>query len=348
MASTKENKVSYITRKDVKVENVLGERIDLSFVNGNGREIFLKYNDSVLIVGNPGGLRKEMIEFYNLKSKKKMRGFFEFGKGDNRVASGIFNVKGDYLFILESNDEKIIVMDIPKLLHDSTYQPAVYSTKGNFYCDADFLSQDTFITTVSGYYYDFVSIAKKYNKGIPRFFIMDLKKDTIHNGKEVCDFTDFLFLSNYQSENVSVNRVANRIVTASSTLPEITLYDLNRNVIKVIIGPDVYDQPINIDENKNARSDGYYRSFREIFKTKNGFFVINSKVIGEKSYEKTLKPSELLEFNWDGELLNIYQLDRNLSSISVIEGYLYGMTYDYITQKVDFYKFKLKTNEKKN
>lgn len=334
------NQITYISREDAKIKNIVGELVSLPFIHEEYVNSVYLYNDTVLIVGNSATDKLEhLLGFYNLKTGQLIKGLFGLGTGEDQIITPWFLLKGDFLIVKNTNAQQIIPIDLNKLLTDISYKPFAYQTDGNIYYDMDFLSKDTIIATASSYY-NFVSSKNKLNSGIPRFFYMDLKKDTILNVYDYCDFTNYVSLSNYQSENVVVNRKKNRIVTASNALPEITIFDLNGNVIRSIIGPDVYDMNLRV-ENGVVQCKEYFDSFKYIFKTENSFFVNNAKIFNERDFDELHVPHELLEFDWDGNLLNIYQLDKPINQFSVFDGCLYTICYDYDKKTGHFYKFKL-------
>lgn len=329
----------YFVKDSTMTKRIVGQKITYPFVTDFMNAFFI-INDSVAIVGNEISDRiPYLLEFYNMNTGRMISGFLRAGKGKGEIVSANYRLKNNTLFVLNGNKQELIPVDISLALTDSTYLPTAFET-GGAYGDVDFVCGDTIVAT-NFLYYDFFSSKAKFNKGLPRFYRMSLNKDVSIPWRDWVNFKTSVFLPNVQTECVAVNQSKNRIVTASRTLPEITLFDLAGNRVKTLIGPEVYDIKFSVINNV-AMFTRFYASFSSIFGNDNYFYLSYENMIDVSHLDSSKGiNSEIFQFDWDGNLLNHYQLDKKIYKFSINGDYLYATTSGE-ESLIDIYKFKLK------
>ena len=163
--------------------------------------------------------------------------------------------------------------------------------------------------------------------------------------------TNDYFPGNINGATLILNPKNNNIWVADWHKQRIDIIDTALCLIKQIRLPQSKMLNISVKELPNISMLNYddqliYKAFAGFTATKDYVYIVNENINGVNSdmYENNeLQPVEIYQFNWDGELVKVYKLNKYASNVSVSScgDYLYCTAKDKLYGEPYLIRYKL-------
>lgn len=290
------------------------------------------YQDSILIVWNRGNSNRPFLEFKKLDDNTLIKSFFQKGNGPDELLSfQYYLVDKSKMHLLDAVKGIVINIDVDSLL-DNTCKInqdeflISFGLKGPWVMNEKLFYHNTYV-----YENNEINLKVEGNK----FIAKDAVREHINN----------LSQYKYRTTNINhgfviVNEDIDRFIYFSNSQPKFEIFDTNLNRLKSVeFTHDLTEQKFIKSEYPNVTEYIFNSTIPEAFTTSwcdnTYIFVvyIGSKISTENGiYDKELlsQPSYILQFNWDGDLIQSYYLNYHIKSISVSNcgNWLYANIFD--------------------
>jgi len=305
--------------------------------------VFYLLHDSLLVVQNQPNCI-ELLNIYSLNDTQRPIYSVLRGQGPNEMLSCICYVTSNTIpeFYLQDMDSKIYyTVNADSILKNNkiTLQDRFeYAKDLHPLSNICLLDNDRYI----GYSYWYVD-DPAYDNGVPALSIYS-KKDSY----ERLDFNKMnYFVAPVSGAQIFVNPATGQIWEMQMHRDRIRIFDDSLKLCRQIDGPDHMnvhyksmkrDIPmpfVGFDNEKELRSYSYFTL------TDKHIYVI---YIGSKDYDmRKLEPVEVFKFDFEGNFICDYKLDRHIYTISVDrkEEYLYGTSRSSVESEAVLVKYKL-------
>lgn len=345
-APRKEEKIAIhdFTRDDFKINLELnGEIVQLDTFNNTLEYKHHLVRDSLLFVLNVKA-NPFFIEIYNLNIQEVIHKMARRGEGPNEyfACDLIRRYYADNTFLLYDVVKKSAVLyDIDSvLLYKEAYTPKMSMRLPQCTKDISLLNSDTLI---GNNFYHFSN--ENLKNDVPPFFLLNVHNKDI---KQITDVDDrksgIYFTANVAGGYILVSPLSEYIWLANRYKDEIDIYSDQMDFVRTLRGPDKIQPEYKVNEdNMITFSGGYYRGYfgSPIF-SDNAVYL---PYIGiTKENPDRYQPVEVFKFDWNGNPVAHYQLDRFIYSISIDsqEEYLYGTSNVGFGEEVKLVKYSLK------
>ena len=280
-------------------------------------------SDSLIIAHNWTG-NPYYMELYNINDKQPVMNFAKRGRGPNEYLSAYISYKTHLddsfiLFDIHTNRASLYSIDSLMLLGEK-YTPERIKIPHFIGNDIAQLDSSTFLIFNKYFVND-----KKYSNNIDKcLFAFDKHEDIDYS--VISDGFKY-FTHNVTDGFIAVSPSHDKVWVFYQKENRIEVFNKLLEPVKTLIGPETFEPDYYIREGTNNHisfkisTRTYWRSFYN----NDHIYVI---YIGEYD-KKQEQPRNIFKFNWNGDLLHRYQLDRNLYTIYVDtqEEYIIGTEY---------------------
>lgn len=348
----KDNAVVNFTRDNFKQQVTLSnpEEIILEETLDDPTAFFLMH-DSVVIVQNQTHC-DYMIELFSLNSKKQLAQLATKGNGPDEFKSCFCFVHSndDPLFYLK-DDEVYSYMTVNL---DSTLQSKKlniqqrfqYNQELHYYVEICPVDNNHYV----GYHMWYLNDST-YNNNIPNAltkYAMDEKTDE-SNSMQAAMTKYKYFVASVNDVHLFMNPSNKQIWMADAHRDKIEIYNDSLHVVKTLSGPDNYNIKYCLPKSNSPipfvgfEGEKSYRSYSNWTFTDKHVYIIYEGLNGGEYNIENLQPVEVFKFDWDGNLLCNYKLDRYVTTLSVDskEKYLYCTSRKSFKDTAQFIRYKL-------
>jgi hypothetical protein len=330
------------TKSDFPKPTLLnGEKYNLDFII-NPAQVIIK--DSFLLIAERKSNENNKIHIIEKESKELVRNVGIDGVGPGEITMGyplLDNGLKNEFWVYDGQQlkfSKFFIADSSKL---ATHQVKGLDIPG-YITDAWFTSSNNLIT--------------KLVDGWEKYYEFSLEMDTIASFGNWMDVLETAELpSNIKKEDLDSNligyifsgklkgNISNGIfVNAGSHVGYFDVIDLNKKEIKTIWGPDPSIPSFEIRYDRGFQMPQFDLQtltikYLDVFVGKNSIFLLYlGKGFKELSSNKDL--NRIFEVDFNGNMLNLYQLDYPLYSFTIDEGskIIYGLSVDENPNLVEF------------
>lgn len=321
------------TRDDFKkrVHLKVPTLIPLQETYNNPRAFFL-IGDSLILANNQPH-NGPMLELFSLNTKRCVMQFGKKGVGPGEFVAcnaNSYSSTSPEVYITDEGSNTFYTVDIEKTLEDgklridSKFQYAPDIHMRTYICPLD---KDRYV----GYNMWYLSDST-YSNGVPEFSIYPTKTLSNQLAETATPFEKYrYFVGDVNGGNFI--KLPNRTVWLTDFHQDkITIFNDSMQVMKTIIGPDRF--ALEYVEKKtnfplpfiSFSNDRTIESYQLATYTDKHVYVIYKGVNEKKSDTPTFKPVEVFKFDYDGNPITCYTLDRLVYQISVDrnEEYLYA------------------------
>lgn len=266
------------------------------------------WRDSIAVVLNDEKGDRRLVELYNMNSGELMRDLYSTGRGPDDMLLCYASLKGDTLQADDIMQHKIAALPLDSLLRDSSYKPVfrpyTISSQRRWPFRGGLLGVNP---------YCFVDKKNGINNDGPRFILSDSNynyEETRHYDVNTINLTGADFFISYEQD---------RIFYWNLYSPEIEIYDTNLNLLRKVHGikkdSDVKYLVANGYAYTNAKYEYTYSSGCH---DERYIYIIS---FGEAPHENAswadFDKNYILKFDWDGNFIDSYYVEFNISSLSV-------------------------------
>ena len=308
----------------------------------NPTAFYLMYDTLVVVQNQPNC--DYLIEMYSLTTRERVGKFAPKGGGPDDYLSCLCFVRSGSDSVINLIDQQLEICHIVQVSSSIAterlqerkrfrYNPEIHP-----YSDIC-IPNDTHYIGYNMWYLN----SPKYNNHVPaikRYAIEDQQNSRIEHA---------YFVASVNNARLAVSPITGEIWLLDSHQDKISIYNDSLQIVKILSGPDGYrifysDIQTNIPTPFVTFADNkMYRSYTNYTCTDKHIYVIYEGVNGTNFNPEDLKPVEVLKFDWMGNLLCIYKIDRYIYTISVDsrEEYLYCTARTSYLDEAYFFKYKL-------
>ena len=130
------------------------------------------------------------------------------------------------------------------------------------------------------------------------------------------------------SSFVYVSPISNRILLFHRHDDVLRIFNKKLELKRILKGPEYLTPEYKLKEGNHVSfKEGFYQSYQGICTTDSAIFALFNPLIKDDNMNK---PAEIFKFDWDGNLVHRYKLDKYIYGISVDSKgeYLYGSHYE--------------------
>ena len=347
-----EKNIVNFTRDDFKEQVILSnpELITLDDSTLNDPAAFYLMHDSIIIVQNQPHC-DHLIELFSLDSRKIVTQFASKGNGP-----GEFNTC--YCYVPNSNDSMFYLKD------DGAYSYITVDLNSTLHSKKLVVKNRFQYNPELHYYVEICPIDDSHYIGYHMWYLNDstynnnvtaLKKYTVNENIEESNTMEAAmskykyFVASVNDVHLFMNQTRNAFWMADAHKDKIEIYDESLNLVKTLIGPDNYNFKYSLPQSNSPipfvgfEGDKSYKTYSSFTVTDKHVYILYQGINGVVDDTENLKPVEVFKFDWDGNLLCNYKLDRFVYTLSVDskEEYLYCSTFKSPKDIREFVRYKL-------
>ena len=325
--------ISCNTSKKADIVKITRDSFKTSFVLTNPKEIIIDsllypdcFNimyDSIIVVQNNYKC-EYLLELYSLNSLQSLGKFVKKGNGPGEMSSCRVSIHSSTnpVFTLEDRNKNFLYqVNLDSMIR----KQKLYVEKKIHLINPNFNP-----------YFNVISLDGKNYLGNNMWYMNDKEytnsnKPFIYNSSaEAPNYNKLTFVGAVNGSILIPLKKEKRIIAADSHIDNIKILNDTLGLIKEISGPDFYTPTYVVAKNDYP---GKFIDFgdHKSFKTYIGYTLTDKFVYliynGTDSYDPSkLTPVEVFKFDFEGNPISRYKLDRYLYSISIDtkNGYLYG------------------------
>lgn len=286
---------------------------------------FIVMNDSVLVVGNQDNC-EYLLEVYSLNTKEALARLVSKGNGPGEMTACAVNnhtnTSSDF-YLQDIATQLYYTVNLDSILKNNRLQilsKFKYSSEILGTADLCLLDSIHYIGYNMWYIDD-----DKFSNNVTSS--LDIYKKDVDSNKGLNEFE--YFVGSVNGAYFFKNPLTNRIWLADMHSDVIRIYDDSLKLIHSLEGPDnLNPQYTQVQSNAPIKFISFaneydYRAYSDYFVTDKYIYLVYE---GNKHFDpKNLKPVEIFKFDFDGNPICNYKLDRYVYSISIdhSEKYLY-------------------------
>lgn len=306
-------------------ENYREQAVDIHGVQVQFEEDMIYANrffvyDSLLIVRNNSKSQKNIIEIRNLKTMDLLKSLFTYGEGPEEFLLCQMSLNENTLVLCDDMRDRFAFANLDSILHPD-YKIAFTNFSGDYHEFAPYKNDS--VIMLNGYTYknDQLDI----HIDVPRLEKTSLDKKIV-NPYKPSDFDAYPY--NVTNGNIAVSSSNQKILYASSSTPDLELYDSNLNLLHRIKVPDYYEDKINTVKHADGGvvfkgllpaatstmsivNDNFYLLYR-------GFIYDVSTFSNKDNKDPKFFPL-ILKIDMNGKLRKVYHCDRYVFNMSITE-----------------------------
>lgn len=335
--SDKAENTTFFSHNDFLSTKILkGERIDIpSELSPN--EIFV-LRDSLVLICNDNPSIKKKIGLYNLYTWELVGEFATRGHANNEFidCSVILNGNRNTFFLKDMQKNKFWICDIDSLANNKSCATKQFNYSRNV---IDLYPLDS---TYVGFNFWYLNDSRYDNN------VSSIAEYSMNNEeKELANRSYKYFVANVSGAIIFSNPLNQDIWVAFRHDNVIKIYDRSMNLKKVLQGPNNKKNIYKIGYFSNQEmvmfTDKSYTScYTGSFTTDKHIYLIYENLTCDRFPSKP-QPVEVLKFDWEGNCLCNYKLDKFAYTISVSskEDTMYATCCEDNNGEIDLIKYKL-------
>jgi hypothetical protein len=291
---------------------------------------FYVLRDSLLLVENKLA-DPFYMKLYNLNTQIEIAKFSRRGRGPHEVlsadfASNIYNYSNsNEILIYDVIKKRVSEFNLDSLLHNNENYSPNQTDFPHYVFNFSKLNDSCFICFNSFYIND-----KNINNKVKEVFRYET------NIEESLEPTDKYFTANVTGGYVLIAPNNDRIIVPHFFEDKISIYNKNLEIIKTLTGPDMIVPQYRLKGKKHVSfiPKKRYRGYYPCCHTNNSVYIIYVGLNGINSNIEFRSPVEVFKFDWDGNPLKRYILDRYIYNISISsdEKNMYGTYLDSVSE----------------
>lgn len=305
--------------------------IPLQETYNNPRAFFL-IGDSLILANNQPN-NGPMLELFSLNTKRSLMQFGNKGVGPGEfVACNAvsYSSASPEIFITDEGTNTFYTANIDKTLQDGKLW-----IEGKFQCAPDVhtrtyvcpLDKDRYV----GYNMWYLSDST-YSNGVPEFSVYSTKASNDQLTETATPFEKYRYFVGDVNGGNFIKLPNQTVWLTDFHQDKIRIFNDSMQVVKTIIGPDHFDLQY-VEKKTNFplpfisfSNDRAIESYTSATYTDKHVYVIYKGINEKKPDAPVLKPVEVFKFDYDGNPITCYTLDRFVYQISVDrnEEYLYA------------------------
>ncbi len=270
--------------------------------------------DSLLVVFDYPVGDNRFLKYYSLNSGKLLRSFGTIGRGPNEYLTPEVHWDTDNTFLL-TEKLRYSVLNNDSLLHSTTYQPIKQNVQaGIIAASAVYLLNDSLMLIHSNMSDEQFSINNRITgEYITKYtnypcFVSDARMNDFISNSNV--YFAYYLLRPRSKDSLAI------VYKRFPVVDIVALKDFSTKRIQFPIDKDV--NHVQVMDKLNARIDNkviYYTSF---YSTENYFYLLYNPIPTMRD-PKYVKSFEIQQFNWQGDLMMRYKMDRSIREFCVDE-----------------------------
>lgn len=278
---------------------------------------FIVMNDSVLVVGNQDNC-EYLLEIYSLNTRQPLARLVTKGSGPNEMSACAVNIHSNAsteFYLQDINTQLYYTVNLDSILKNNRLQllsKFKYSSEVLSTADVCLLDNNHYI----GYNMWYLD-SEEYGNHISSPLHVYIKNEESKKG--INDFE--YFVASVNGAHFFKNPSTNDIWAADMHSDVIRIYNDSLAQIRILEGPDHF-KPQYTRKQSNApinfvtfANDLDYRTYSDYFVTDKYIYLVYE---GNKHNDlKELMPVEIFKFDFDGNFICDYKLDRYVYSISI-------------------------------
>lgn len=341
-SSNKDEKISTFDRKDIPEIISLSQPDTIQIEEALDPLEFFLVKDSLIVISNKNASSTYKSGVYSLNNRKLIKEIAPKGNGPKEFISCTLDIRennSDIFYIEDVIQNKYWKCSMDSILSGSDYllENFRYSREVIRLCPLD--------SSYIGYNFWYINHTKYDNK-IPQ---LNRYSKNVNSIKRTEDTNYNYFVANVTGGYVFMNQSKKCIWVTDFFDDRIYIYDDSLKLSKCIWGPD-HIEPQLISINKNNYNYIFfekgtsYRGYLAYTTTEKHIYLVYEGTNGTPYRTTDLQPVEVFKFDWDGNLLSTYKLDKYIYTISVDshEEFLYGTSCNSYEGEVTFIKYPLK------
>lgn len=308
-----------------------GSIIEDSYNFVNAKDLYV-YQDSIIVCVNNPSVTDHFVQLYSLYTHSEIASFIRTGNGPGEMLLVSSYLFGDDLVIDDFAKHNIVAIKLSEAIDNKIYKLPTFVYYGELGSSAVAELDSTHLVMLNPYF--FYDKSHNIDNAQPRFLVWNVSNQEIEGGVDRSGY----FAYNVNQEMIAINRLRDRMFCVSTELSKLSIYDLELNPIKQVLGPREMLVRYYIDESSKSvcfnRPSPY--SYCGVASTDDYVYLCYA---GEydlyRSEIKKKTKSCVLKFDWDGNFISSYCLGRYISTISIgSDEIIYGEGYDDVGAKV--------------
>jgi hypothetical protein len=347
-SGNKDSAVTDFGREDFAVQASLGDPEEIVFEELLNPTAFYLMYDSLAVVQNQPNC-EYLIEICSLKDRAVIAQFASKGPGPDEFFSCEFSVHSGADSVLHAIDRQKGVCCIINL--PSSLQSKLPEIERRFRYDPEIHPYPAIHLIDSKHYIGrsmWYLNSREYDNQAPALTRYATDAPVNPNAADIMQHK--YFVSSVNEACIAVNPSNREIWLLDGHQDKIEIYNDSLQILKTLHGPDRYrigytdikaGAPIPI---VTFVGDKTYRAYRNYACTDKHIYVIYEGIHGDGFNPEDLQPVEVFKFDWNGNPLCRYSLDRYVYTVSVDsrEEYLYCTARTSYMEEAHFLKYKLK------
>jgi hypothetical protein len=338
--------VIHFNREDAALQIDLHDPDTIVFGDLLNPTAFHVMYDTLVIVQNQSNC-DYLLEMYSLLSKTQIAEFAQKGGGpDDFVScSGFVHSATDSLiYLIDQQKNMYYVINVPASLASgklSIRQRFQYNSEIHPYSDISIVDSEHYI----GYNMWYLN-SLEYSNNVPALKRYSINQEYQYDNPNPMEKYDY-FVAAVNEGHLLTNPVNKDIWFLDGHQDKIDIYNDSLKIIKTLSGPDgnnlSYTYVKNVVSVVAFENNKRYRAYTNYTYTNKHIYVIYEGAGKGNFNPKDLQPIEVLKFDWDGNLICVYNLDHFVYAISVDseEKYLYCTTRLSIEGEAHLVRYKL-------
>jgi hypothetical protein len=343
--------VVYVDREEFVTQVSLHDPEEIVFEDLLNPAAFYVMYDTPVVVQNQSNCDR-LIEMYSLNGKTRIGQFAAKGAGPDDFIScscRIYSGADSLICLIDEGKYAFSVVDVPRTLADGKLY-----FRQRFRYDPEIHPLSDICIVDDGHYigYNMWHIdSREYSNRLPALkkYAMDEPDDSSAKEANMPDKYPW-FVASVNDARLAVHPRRKEIWLLDGHRDKIDIYSADSlQIVKTISGPDGYRLSYtDVKSNGNIRfvtfrDEKTYRAYTNYTCTEKYIYIIYEGVNGGAFNPEDLQPVEVLKFDWDGNPVCDYKLDRFIYTISVDsrEEYLYCTTRTSYKESAGFLKYKL-------
>ncbi len=298
--------------ENVKTESVL-LNVDIIYTDTileTAKNCFV-YSDSILVVQNIKGSKKAFIEFYNLRTQKKITEIIFRGNGPNELLNVIAWNAGNYLLIDGFVNHKFAKINVDNFIKEPSNKICFYPY--TFHSQSMELLYDSIFLVENPYclYLRRPKVAQK----VPRLYYSN--GDYEYNGNSM------ISAINVNIGDLLIKPDNTRIIYSSRRNPFIEMYNMDLSLMKVVKGPDSFDLDYRINGDMIQYVNGVPHSYMASCYNDSCIYMAYEGFV-KKEYDNqegnyTNNKTWFFKFDWNVNILKAFYVE-NIKVLSLSLG----------------------------
>lgn len=333
----KNDNIVTFSHDDFQVQKTLkGEQIAVPTIL-SPNEMYVMHDSLVLVCNTNPGMKKK-IGLYNLNTWNLLGEFAVRGHANDEFidCSVVPSVNSNIFFLKDMQKAQFWICDIDLLSYNKP------CAKSQFYYSRNAMDIYPLDSTYIGFNFWYLN-DEKYDNNVPSIAEYSMKSHDDGKLKKSYDY----FVANVTGGIIFRNPKNHEIWVAYRHDNTIEIYDDLLHLKRVMHGPNYKKntyatQKFSHQEVVMFTSESYTSCYSGYYATDNYVYLIYENITCDKFPQKP-KPVEILKFDWNGNCISNYKLDKFAYTISVNskENILYATCCDENNGEVQFYKYRL-------